>query len=71
MKRRAGAAFLALLLAACGRTGDGVRPREDGPLSVVLISIDTLRADRVGCYGFSGIRTPAIPGGGSRFALHQ
>jgi arylsulfatase A-like enzyme/predicted Zn-dependent protease len=55
-----GAAVLALLLPACGRTGDAGRPREAGKLNVVLISIDTLRADRLGCYGFAGVRTPAI-----------
>lgn len=26
----------------------------------ILISVDTLRADRIGCYGFSGIETPFI-----------
>lgn len=26
----------------------------------ILISVDTLRADRIGCYGFSGIETPNI-----------
>jgi arylsulfatase A-like enzyme/predicted Zn-dependent protease len=26
----------------------------------ILISVDTLRADRIGCYGFSGIETPSI-----------
>ena len=57
---RAGAAFLALLVTACGRTDSVARPRGDGRRSVVLISIDTLRADRIGCYGFSGVRTPAF-----------
>ena len=31
-----------------------------GSLNVLLISIDTLRADRVGCYGFRDIETPNI-----------
>ena len=31
-------------------------------LSVVLVTVDTLRADRLGCYGFAGIETPAIDG---------
>jgi arylsulfatase A-like enzyme/Flp pilus assembly protein TadD len=26
----------------------------------ILISVDTLRADRLGCYGFSGVKTPTI-----------
>ncbi|TMB54282.1 MAG: hypothetical protein E6J47_08285 [Chloroflexi bacterium] len=31
-----------------------------GDLNVVLVTIDTLRADRLGCYGFAGIETPEI-----------
>ena len=30
--------------------------------NVVLITIDTLRADHVGCYGYQAIKTPAIDG---------
>jgi arylsulfatase A-like enzyme/predicted Zn-dependent protease len=40
-------------------------------LNFILITVDTLRADRLGCYGFSGIRTPVIDGladGGVRFS---
>jgi arylsulfatase A-like enzyme/Flp pilus assembly protein TadD len=39
-----------------------VRPRvgAEGPL--ILISIDTLRADHLPVYGYSGVRTPAIDG---------
>lgn len=29
-------------------------------LNIILISIDTTRADRIGCYGFEGIDTPNI-----------
>jgi len=39
-------------------------------LNVVLITIDTLRADHVGCYGYKKIKTPNIDGlaaDGSRF----
>ncbi|HLA76834.1 MAG TPA: sulfatase-like hydrolase/transferase [Vicinamibacteria bacterium] len=32
------------------------------PPNVILVSIDTLRADRLGCYGASGAETPAIDG---------
>lgn len=28
--------------------------------NVILITVDTLRADRIGCYGFGGIETPTI-----------
>lgn len=30
------------------------------PLSVVLVTIDTLRADHVGCYGHTRVRTPVL-----------
>ena len=30
------------------------------PLNVVLITIDTLRADHLGCYGYKNIKTPNI-----------
>ena len=43
--RRPLAAALAALLATCG--GEPAPP----PLNVLLVSIDTLRADRLGCYG--------------------
>lgn len=41
------------LLAGCRRPGAS-RP------NVLLVTIDTLRADRVGCYGFPLARTPAL-----------
>jgi len=31
-------------------------------LNVVLITVDTLRADHVGCYGYKQIKTPNIDG---------
>ncbi len=34
------------------------KPR--APFDLVLITIDTLRADHVGCYGYKGIKTPNI-----------
>jgi arylsulfatase A-like enzyme/Tfp pilus assembly protein PilF len=51
-----------------GRLGSGVR-RGAAP-NVLLISIDTLRADRVGSYGYQAAQTPAIDSvaaGGVRF----
>ncbi|MCL6583857.1 MAG: sulfatase-like hydrolase/transferase [bacterium] len=30
------------------------------PRNILLITIDTLRADHLGCYGYSGVDTPAI-----------
>lgn len=41
------------------------------PLNVVIITVDTLRADRLGCYGNSQIETPridALAARGTRFA---
>ncbi len=35
-------------------------PREAAPSNVFLITIDTLRADHVGCYGDRNIQTPAL-----------
>jgi arylsulfatase A-like enzyme len=51
--------FLALPLVACGRE-DASRDREAlGELNVILITVDTLRADHVSAYG-EGARTPHI-----------
>jgi len=43
---------------------------EKSPPNVVLITIDTLRADHLGCYGYQKIKTPNIDGlaaNGTRF----
>ena len=49
-------AVLVLVLAsACG--GDEDTPT--GP-NVLLVTLDTTRADRLGCYGYAAARTPAI-----------
>lgn len=47
----AAAALFAVLAAACGR---------GTPPPVVLISIDTLRADHLPAYGYRGVETPAL-----------
>jgi arylsulfatase A-like enzyme len=57
-------------IVACSRSSDGGLPRASGA-SVVLVSIDTLRADAVGAYGRPGAGTPWIDRlahGGVRFA---
>ncbi len=56
-------------LAACGSSSSetGAGPR---PLNVLLITLDTTRADRLGCYGHAAARTPVIDklaSGGLRF----
>lgn len=57
---RPSGALLACLLPAlaCGGCGDA-RPAEQRPC-VLLVTIDTLRADRVGCYGRKEARTPTL-----------
>src|SRR5262245_18809712 len=48
-----------------------VRPKRDSRPNVLLITIDTLRADHVGSYGYEAAQTPAIDGiaaRGLRFA---
>jgi len=40
--------------------GIGAERNLQAPHNVLLISIDTLRADHVGCYGYTGTKTPAI-----------
>lgn len=55
----AAAALAASLLAACGGAPG---PTVSGPRSLVLVTVDTLRADRVGCYGHDLASTPVIDG---------
>jgi len=53
-------ALLALGIAACGSGSDA---RSDGGIeNVLLVTIDTLRADRLGCYGYGPARTPVLDG---------
>jgi arylsulfatase A-like enzyme/tetratricopeptide (TPR) repeat protein len=60
---------LGLVLSGCTFPGKGKVKREAG-LSVLLITIDTLRADALGCYGNARVETPWIDRlaqGGVRF----
>lgn len=47
-----------LAVAACGRSEPEASP--DDRLSVVLVSIDTLRADHLSCYGYDRPTSPTI-----------
>lgn len=38
------------------------RLQKKGPYNFILITVDTLRADRIGCYGYSKVKTPTIDG---------
>ncbi len=51
--------------------GSTAKVAREGNLNVLLITLDTMRADRLGAYGWSGARTPnidALAAGGVRFA---
>jgi hypothetical protein len=58
--RRTLPALLALLVAACGGTLLFRSCGRSSNAPVVLVSIDTLRADRLPAYGYKGVETPAI-----------
>ena len=56
-----------IVLAAAIRPGSSQGPSR---LNILLVTIDTLRADRVGAYGYAGARTPTmdrLAAGGVRF----
>jgi arylsulfatase A-like enzyme/Tfp pilus assembly protein PilF len=58
--------IITALAATCAATQTPAKPA----FNVVLITIDTLRADHVGCYGYKQIKTPNIDGlaaDGARF----
>lgn len=57
---RLGKPATALLAAATLVSSACVPKVETTPLNVLLISIDTLRADHLGCYGYPNINTPNI-----------
>ncbi len=62
-------AALAWFASACGEPGER-RAAERGP-DILLVSLDTLRADRLSCYGYPRATTPAIDAiaaSGVRFA---
>src|SRR5687767_5265641 len=61
MKARAAICWLGLLLCtfACKRNDEVRLPTEAQP-PVIIISIDTLRADHLPAYGYKGVATPAI-----------
>jgi choline-sulfatase len=52
--------YILVLLAACAACTKAPAPAAAPPASVLLITIDTLRADRVGAYGYRPARTPAL-----------
>ena len=68
LMRRALAA--SLLLTICCGCREAVRtPTRAQAASLLLITIDTLRADRIGAYGDASARTPAMDGLAARGAM--
>jgi arylsulfatase A-like enzyme len=53
--------FLCFVLPSCKPSGEGgpILPQESGP-NLVLISLDTLRADHLSCYGYERQTSPHI-----------
>lgn len=51
---------VAAIYLARSKKADFSRFRGDRAFNVILITVDTLRADRLGCYGFRRIETPTI-----------
>lgn len=59
--RHAAAFFALTLLLGLAGCQEGGRPR--GPVPVILISIDTLRMDHLGCYGYGPPTSPRLDAG--------
>jgi arylsulfatase A-like enzyme/Tfp pilus assembly protein PilF len=53
-------ALFAAAIALCGIAGCARRSGSNALTPVVLISVDTLRADRLPAYGYRGVSTPAL-----------
>src|SRR5579871_6006146 len=48
---------IVVLLIGAGGAFYFTRP---APMNVILVTLDTTRADRIGCYGYEKARTPAL-----------
>jgi arylsulfatase A-like enzyme/tetratricopeptide (TPR) repeat protein len=59
-RRKYGRWFSALCALCAAVAICGCSSREDRPLNVILISLDTVRPDHLGCYGYDRISTPNI-----------
>src|SRR4051794_26498961 len=54
------AAVVLVLCSACSRAPDAAPARQTLPGAVLIVTIDTLRADRIGIYGAKTVDTPNI-----------
>lgn len=52
--------LLIALLAACGRETPAPPEAPEGPPSILLVTLDTTRADHIGAYGYADAQTPNI-----------
>lgn len=52
--------ILMVVLASTASFAAGSTSRKVSPPDVFLVTIDTLRADHVRCYGSNGVQTPAL-----------
>src|SRR4051794_1204174 len=60
---RVGAAIVAVLLVAVGSGCSRVAPAPPAPAvpaNVLIVTVDTMRADRVGVYGAANVKTPVL-----------
>jgi choline-sulfatase len=71
--RLAATVIACLVAAGCGRTSQNQSPlaRIPATRNLLLITIDTLRADRVGAYGYRSARTPGIDALAARGAVFE
>jgi choline-sulfatase len=53
-------ALLPLLALGCGKKGASAADITGGKVPVIVISVDTLRADHLPLYGYRGVETPAF-----------
>jgi len=54
------ACLAAVVILLLSRGAEFKRLKSGKDYNVILITVDTLRADRVGCYGYGGVETPTM-----------
>ena len=63
------------ILCSCNRKsappGEGAGAAGSRPRNLLLVTIDTLRADRLGCYGYAQVETPQLDALARRGALFE